>query len=209
MRPRNASPQQSRLKPLPQKRGGPQSRIPDEIREQAPTKAPDCIRATVLIAGRGSGFSRDCHQTGNRFAAKAAPTETVAGRNRVDRMKSGACPLCNQQLAGCTRPTSPVGRVKPAGWEPGGRNYENHQRPISWTKNQRTIQKPGLNPEIWTAASLATPILKHTLKPETLAAEASRPIDQSRNAAWHDSGSISGKGALPHPRLPDKTASSR
>jgi hypothetical protein len=47
------------------------------------------------------------------------------------------------------------------------------------------------------------------LKPETLAAEASRPIDQSRNAAWHDSGSISGKGALPHPRLPDKTASSR
>ena len=75
----------------------PQSRSPDEIRGSGAAKVPDCIRATVLIAGRGSGFSRECHRAGNRFAAKAecrpaVPTDSVADGNCVARMKLGSRP---------------------------------------------------------------------------------------------------------------------
>ena len=88
----------------------PQSRSPDEIRGSGTVKAPDGIRAKVLIAGRGSGFSRDCHQTANRFAAKAecrpaVPTDSVAGRHRVVRMKSGD--QAPQKVPDCIRATNP------------------------------------------------------------------------------------------------------
>ncbi|CAE6958876.1 conserved protein of unknown function [Ectopseudomonas oleovorans] len=77
-------------------------RSPDEIREQAATTAPDCIRATVLdlqrtghwrVASalhshRKSGFSRDA--LSQSFAAEAAPTKIVADRRCVARMKSGS-----------------------------------------------------------------------------------------------------------------------